>query len=593
MFRRYLAALRRRWWLLPLGVLIALVAATLVYRSTPPRFESNIRLITGQDAQSGPSDYSSIIAQQEQAKFFAARVTEPATMSAVIAALQLQDIEPQQLARFVSVELIPETRLIDVTVNSADPQQAAAIANAIGAHMEQLSLAGSAGLRERVESEIDRLDERSLQAEQELTQLEQQIAAATTAGTDATELIRRREVLRTYTVDLASIRSDLYPTLRASSSGGVTVAAPAVVPTDPTSLGLGRTLGIAGVLGLVLALALALVLDMLDDSIRSPEHLPVDERMPFLGSVPRFPAGRKRSTALVARFQPSSPATESYRAIRTALRGVVQSSGPQTMLITSSQPSEGKTTTAANLGVLLAQMGRRVVLVDADLRNPSLHLLFEMSNSVGLSNALQDDEAALSPHLMETGVERLRLLASGPPIAHTAELIASGRMEMLLMTLMGTTDVVLFDTPPVLSVTDAAVLAPRVDHVMLVAGAGIATEADVVRARDVLLSTGAALVGIVLAKTDRQLNRYYGAYGRVLPGEFDESAADDVPDSGNVFARAASRMTTGGPDGARDVRRTFGRQTAARGPRATPTNNGAAAAQQSQSDVDYGAPRVK
>ncbi len=152
---------------------------------------------------------------------------------------------------------------------------------------------------------------------------------------------------------------------------------------------------------------------------------------------------------------------------------------------------------------------------------------------------------------METGVERLRLLASGPPIAHTAELIASGRMEMLLMTLMGTTDVVLFDTPPVLSVTDAAVLAPRADYVLLVVGAGLSQDDEIVRARDILLATSAEMAGVVLTKAELPFNRSYGYYGSY--GNADRRAAvattngtdDEHDDDGEGGARAAANGTNG------------------------------------------------
>src|SRR4051812_34024911 len=131
MYRRYLSAIRRRWWLLPIGVAVALAAAAVVNYATPKSYQSTVRLITGQDTQQGAADYNSIIAAQELAKTFAARVTTRPVMDGVIQQLQLQT-DAITLARHVKVELIPETQMFDVTVDSTKPDEAAAIANAIG-----------------------------------------------------------------------------------------------------------------------------------------------------------------------------------------------------------------------------------------------------------------------------------------------------------------------------------------------------------------------------------------------------------------------------------------------------------------------------
>jgi non-specific protein-tyrosine kinase len=206
---------------------------------------------------------------------------------------------------------------------------------------------------------------------------------------------------------------------------------------------------------------------------------------------------------LITLREPSSSAAEAYRTLRTNLLFSSLDRPLHTLLVTSTAPDEGKSTTVANLAVTMAQAEQSVLLVDCDLRRPSLHTLFGRPNEQGLTSSILDTEAP--PAIQETGVPGLRLLTSGPLPPRPADLLGSKRMEALIARLRGAADIVLFDTPPVVAVTDAAVLAPRVDGVLLVLQAGHTRRDRAREARQRLEKVKAHIVGVVLngAKQER------------------------------------------------------------------------------------------
>ena len=214
---------------------------------------------------------------------------------------------------------------------------------------------------------------------------------------------------------------------------------------------------------------------------------------------------------LVTISEPHSPIAEAYRTLRTNLEFSSLDHPLKTMVVTSAGPEEGKSTTLANLAVAMAQAGRQVILVDCDLRRPRQHELFGVGNESGLTTMVVDETAMKSPPLQETGVDGLLLLPSGPQPPNPAELLASKRMAEAIELLSGQADIVLFDAPPVIAVTDAAVLASRVDGVLLVIGAGVTKRDYVQQAKTLLEKVNARVVGAVLTNVpfDATLHRYY------------------------------------------------------------------------------------
>ncbi|MGD8626700.1 MAG: CpsD/CapB family tyrosine-protein kinase [Anaerolineae bacterium] len=201
---------------------------------------------------------------------------------------------------------------------------------------------------------------------------------------------------------------------------------------------------------------------------------------------------------LIAVSDPRSPISEAYRTLRTNLDFASLDQALKTIAVTSAGVGEGKSTTLANLAVVSAQAGRRVVLVDADLRRPTLHQLFGLDNEAGLTTMVMDEAALAEPPLQATSIEGLSLLTSGPLPPNPAELMGSRRMAEVIAALAGEADQVFFDTPPVVAVTDAAVLATKVDGVLLVISAGKTRREYARTAVQRLEQINARLVGTVL-----------------------------------------------------------------------------------------------
>jgi non-specific protein-tyrosine kinase len=213
---------------------------------------------------------------------------------------------------------------------------------------------------------------------------------------------------------------------------------------------------------------------------------------------------------LTAVSEPRSPISEAYRTLRTNLDFASLDQALKTLVVTSAGVSEGKSTMLANLAVVSAQAGRRVVLVDADLRRPTLHEVFGLDNEVGLTTLMMDEAALASPPLQDTGIEGLSVLTSGPLPPNPAELMGSRRMEEVVAVLADQADQVFFDTPPVVAVTDAAVLATKVDGVLLVIRAGKTRREYARTAVQRLEQINARLIGTVL--TDVQLGAGFEGY---------------------------------------------------------------------------------
>lgn len=214
---------------------------------------------------------------------------------------------------------------------------------------------------------------------------------------------------------------------------------------------------------------------------------------------------------LITIREPRSPASEAYRTLRMNLQYATLDKALRTLLITSPGPDEGKSTTLANLGVTLAQIERRVILVDCDLRRPRLHQIWGLDNQVGFTTMMLEERYLEEPPLQQTPVENLRLLASGQLPPRPADLLGSQRMDTVVERLLQEADMLLFDAPPVAGVSDAVVLATKVDGVLLVVSAGQTRREEAQGALARLNAVNARLIGSVLnnAPLGAAMSSYY------------------------------------------------------------------------------------
>lgn len=287
-----------------------------------------------------------------------------------------------------------------------------------------------------------------------------------------------------------------------------------------------RNILIAMFISLVGGIGLTFLLDYLDDSIKSSDDIGRSLGLPTLGLIPHQKTldkkktkligsgsnGRSHSTEFVALEDNRSGMAEAYRHLRTSLLFSSAGKPPETILVTSSQPSEGKTTTAINTAITLAQSGAEVVLIDCDLRRPRLHSLFDLENTHGLTNYLSGERN--TEHLLKQfpSLPNLKVITSGPIPPNPAELLSSNEMKHLLQFLKGRFEHVVIDSPPAISFTDAAIIATLVDGVVLVAMAGKSSIHLMRRFKHRLMNMGARIYGVVLNGI-KPNSVEYGYYG--------------------------------------------------------------------------------
>jgi polysaccharide biosynthesis transport protein len=305
------------------------------------------------------------------------------------------------------------------------------------------------------------------------------------------------------------------------------------VPTSPAEPNLPRNLTFALALGFTTGIGLAFLIEAMDNTVRTPEQAQVISALPSLGMIPlgsrttaEFSprprlalAASKEAVELITQSRPKSQMAESYRALRTSLLLTSAGKPPRTILITSALPQEGKTTTSINIAIVLAQKGTRVLLIDADLRRPSIHKTLGIGPGYGLSNVLTGSAQLEQTIIHSTILPNLFLLPAGTPPPNPAELLASSNMREVLAQLREQYDHIVIDTPPTLSVTDAVILSANADRVILVIRSGQTTKQALRRSRDLLTQVNAKLSGVLMNAVDfsspdySYYYEYQGKYG--------------------------------------------------------------------------------
>jgi capsular exopolysaccharide synthesis family protein len=372
----------------------------------------------------------------------------------------------------------------------------------------------------RTEYESALAQERDLQQ-----QLNRSKAAATDLGrkgVDYSVLVRNVESNRTVYNQLLTQQQQL-SVVANSRTNNVRLVDRAQVPTSPSSPNHRRDWIYALAVGLALGLAVAFGIDYLDDTVKTPDDVTRRLKLKFLGLVPIVSGERH---PLISGPVPHDFG-EAYRSIRTSLSAQLPGSGARVVSVASSQPLEGKTTTAVNIAMALAVGGARVLLIDADMRRPSVHKALRMTNDRGLSQLLAG-QARMREVVQRTHDPNLLTITAGRTPANPSELLASDRMRALLSGLeTGPFDWIIIDTPPVLAVTDAVILAPLVHAVTFVIGAEMTRWRLAERAVETLLGSNPRHVFAVLNKVNFGRNKYYYSryYGHQYKNYYAESPA--------------------------------------------------------------------
>jgi capsular exopolysaccharide synthesis family protein len=485
-FREYLHILwQRKWWVASIAVLG--LAASLAFSLTAHKQYSATAQLLVQ-----PSIDTSGLGVVQQ----------PVTPTDVVTELQLVNSAPvQQTVRKrlnstppVSASEVGQTNVMAITATSGTPSQAALIANLYATAFVQYQQAVASHSLATAEAQVS----------SQVSSIEKQISSlrGNTTSPEATALLNQEAVLKEQLAQMQVSGS--------VDTGDVALVTPAQPPVSPSSPKPARDALIGLVAGLAFGLAAAFVRDSLDDRLTSKEATEHAGGAPVLAMIPAVASWRRSAPLVVTVTEPNSPAAETYRSLRASLQFARQERQLRALLVTSPGVSEGKTSTLANLGVVFAQAGERVLLVSCDLRRPRIGAFFGLDEQAGLTSVLLDDQTLEEAILPMPGIDRLNLLPAGPVPPNPAELLGSPRTRDIFTRLRDQYDLVLIDSPPVLPVVDAATLSLYADATVMVAAAGQTRRADLHRAVEKLGHVGTTILGTVLNKTTRQTGQYYG-----------------------------------------------------------------------------------
>ncbi|MEA3338219.1 MAG: polysaccharide biosynthesis tyrosine autokinase [Chloroflexota bacterium] len=505
--RQYFDTLRKWLWLILLSTAIATVASFLATRQQAPIYSASTTLMVGQTLENPNPTGNEVWLSQQLAQTYAELAKRDTVKRAAMKELNLSWL-PEY-----TVSLVPNTQLLEIRVVDVDPVRSRDVAN---------SLANQLILQSPSESDQDRQD-RQLYVRQQLDELEENIDS--TKGRigelqgDLSEMFSARQIADTQT-QIFALEQKLngyqanYASLLGFLEGGINtlrVVQEANLPATAIGPQKMMTILLAAAIGLLLAVAAAYFLEYLDDTLKDPDDIKDAIDLSTLGAITRI-EGEGPEEKLVTALQPKSPVSEAYRILRTNIQFSALDDPPKTLLVTSSNPTEGKSTTLANLGVVMAQQGQSVVIIDSDLRRPVQHRIFQVPNNAGLTNALLQDKPSATDFLQTTRIDNLKVLTSGPLPPNPAELLGSSRFREMLKDMENQVDIVLLDSPPVLAVTDAAILGRQVDGVLLIIDAGKTRRQMAVSAKDSMEKIGTNILGVVLNRLKPQGSGYYYYY---------------------------------------------------------------------------------
>lgn len=490
--RQYLAVIQRRKWIIIITALVTIgVVALFTFLATPQYSSSTtLRVATVTDIS-----YTQLLMNTY------ARIVTSGTVRA-----ELREQLGLETSPLLTVELVPGTELMVITAEAPDPAVAqaavAAAAETLVAQSREIYSGGGQSTTEILAAQLAQAEEELNAARAEYDRLLAEQPQDTTAIDAINQSIALKE--RTYGSLLDQYeRSRINETLLANS---VSVVEPAYLPMAPSKPRTTLNLVLGVVVGLIGGVALAFLFENLDTTLYTTDQIEVATQFMTVGKIP----SAKDSLGIARLGNGHYPQLEAFRRLRTNILSFENQGKSQVVLVTSAQRGEGKSTVSANLAVTVAQSGRKVIMVDCDMRLPTVHKVFDLPNKRGLTSVLTN-EVELEDALLYTTFPRLQVLTSGPLPPNPTELLGSPQMVALIEELRETYDFVLLDTPALLSVADAAVLAPVVDNVIWVVAQAQTRRGDVDTVRRQLLNVKVKSVEVVVNRADGSND--YTAYG--------------------------------------------------------------------------------
>ncbi|MGA7732694.1 MAG: polysaccharide biosynthesis tyrosine autokinase [Chloroflexia bacterium] len=555
---QYWRVIRKSLWLILLVVALGLSGATYYTLNQSTRYESSTTLllnpavpsalvpyVQAQVAANLADSYSELM----RTRFFGESVVKelPFPMSA------------ESVGGAIGTELEPNTLFYRITVTMDTPEQAQQLANTVvkvfldanASQQEQASQSSQVDsprnqMRKRMQDKLEYLDEEIASYQRQLDALE--------AEPKSPERDTQIQQLRGQMIALQESQTNTMLAIAQLPDNSVQPNTALVVdpalPGSPISANLTTSLQLALAASLLLGLGLAFLRDYLDYTVRSPEYLEEMLHLTplagigivgegsgraygyggrrFKGNARNVPKGRVAGRSLVTLDFPSSPESESFRVLRTNIQFASVDRPVRTLVVTSPGPGEGKTFTSTNLAVVVAQAGKRVILVDTDLRKPSVHRALGLQNVRGFTNLVLDSADTRIADVVQTipGQPNLAIITSGPLPPNPSELLSSQHVAHTMQRLAEQADLVIYDTPPAAAVADPMIMASQVDAVLLVIAAGATRRDMVTRVKQAMEKVGARAVFPVLNRVKASDIHGYAYYHQYYGTQPDQAKAN-------------------------------------------------------------------
>lgn len=519
MEQRYISFIRRWLWLIVLATLSAGAITYWISSQQAVTYEASSRLIIGPGIEGLNPDEKDIQTGGRLMQTYAELATTRTVLQTVVDNLGL-DLTVDELDKLLTVRPTIETQFLTIIVQDGDQDRATAIANVLAEELVRLSPtgdseSGAAVVRTQMREQTTQIEDNIANIEAGIALLEADLQA--TEDIDARRGINDQIALERERLSGAhATLAVLYDSLQRAITNQVQIVEKAITAEPlPSQTQLSVMMG--AIAGLIIGIVIALTFEFLDDfTVRTSEHIESLTNLPTLAGIGEI----KGDDKLITIADPRSPTAEAFRSLRTSIQFSSVDTPSRSILITSSIPGEGRSTTAANLAIVMAQAGHNVLLVDADLRRPNQQRLFNVPSSLGLTSLLLEFDANKTDEEVETliddvvqvtRIDGLQLLASGPIPPNPSELLGSTKMRALLSKLIDPYDFVILDSPAVLLATDAAVLSVHTDATLLVAWAGKSRKINLQRAAEQLREVNANLMGCVLNAVSAKdvHSRYY------------------------------------------------------------------------------------
>jgi non-specific protein-tyrosine kinase len=505
---RQLWQLLWKWlWLVILSTALAAAGAYVASQYVTPIYRATTTLLISEPTTTAETaEYTTLLASERLARSYAERLTNRHVLEQTIATTGLATT-PEALEELIDVQLVRDTQLIELSVEHPNPSTAMLVANEIPKAFSARNQEQQSNLFVASKSS---LEEEMAGIEAEIAELEQQLAPY-----DGLEGVGRPAALDQRITELQTAHSALLSTYEEvriaeiQSLSNVIIDEESSLPTIPIRPRVLLNTALAGIIGAMLAVGVVTLVEYLDDTLKDPESVAQVLNVATVALIPNLKRADKEPLVVVS--QPRSPGAESFRALRTNIQYASVDKTIRSVLVTSPRERDGKTLVAANLAAVIALTGKEVILVDTDLRRPMMSQLFRLREREGVTDALfLPDFGQLTA--WSSPVKKLKILPSGTIPPNPSELLGSERMHSLATFLSQNVDFVVFDSPPLLAVTDASLLSTRVDGVVLVMEAGRSRRDEGLRAIDSLNKVGANVLGVVLNKVRGRGRGYYDYY---------------------------------------------------------------------------------